>query len=132
LAAVLDVMELADYTHLSVVRDDSASRKWKLWGYIDARDRAQALRLALESDLAGTEVFIIANADTVRSRPNAALIAEFYPPTSRCGAISESRRHCSRLTRPDGCSATDPRTGGTGGARPPPPSLWCAMQRPGV
>jgi len=50
-----------------------------LWGYIDARDGAQAVRLALESDLTGTEVFIIANADTVTSRPNADLVKEFYP-----------------------------------------------------
>ena len=37
------------------------------------------MRLALESDLTGTEVFIIANADTVLSRPNAAVIEEFFP-----------------------------------------------------
>jgi hypothetical protein len=48
-------------------------------GYIEARDGARAVRLALKSDLTATEVFIIASAETVMSSPNAALIAEFYP-----------------------------------------------------
>jgi hypothetical protein len=48
-------------------------------GYIEARDGARAVRLALKSDLTATEVFIIASAETVMSRPNAALIAKFYP-----------------------------------------------------
>jgi nucleoside-diphosphate-sugar epimerase len=74
-----NVMEPGDYARFSSFDDDPGSRKWNLWGYIDARDGAQAVRLALESELTGTEVFIIANADTVVSRPNAALIAEFYP-----------------------------------------------------
>jgi nucleoside-diphosphate-sugar epimerase len=50
-----------------------------LWGYIDARDAAQAVRRAVEAPLKGAEVFIIANADTVMTRPNAELMAEFYP-----------------------------------------------------
>src|SRR4029450_8216795 len=74
-----NVMEPADYSRFPSFDDDPASRKWNLWGYIDARDGAQAVRLALESDLTGTEIFIIANADTVMSRPNADLIKEFYP-----------------------------------------------------
>jgi nucleoside-diphosphate-sugar epimerase len=61
-----------------------------LWGYIDARDGAQAIRLALESDLTGTEIFIIANADTVISRPNPALIAEFYPDVEVRGDLGEN------------------------------------------
>ncbi len=74
-----NVMEPADYARFPSFEEDPASRKWNLWAYIDARDGAQAVRLALESDLTGTEVFVIANADTVMSRPNADLIAEFYP-----------------------------------------------------
>ena len=54
-------------------------RNLNLWGYIDARDAAQAIRLSLESDIKGAENFIIANADTVMSRPNAELMAEVYP-----------------------------------------------------
>jgi nucleoside-diphosphate-sugar epimerase len=68
---------------------DSGSPKWNLWGYIDAPDGAQAVRLALESNLTGTEVFIIANADTVMSRPNSTLIAEFYPDVEVRGDLRE-------------------------------------------
>jgi nucleoside-diphosphate-sugar epimerase len=50
-----------------------------MWGYIDARDGAQAIRKALEAPLKGAEVFIIADADTVMSRPNKDLVAKFYP-----------------------------------------------------
>ena len=39
--------------------------------------------------MTGTEVFIIANADTVTSRPNPALIAEFYPDVEVRGDLGE-------------------------------------------
>ncbi len=84
-----NVMEPADYARFPSFDDDPGSRKWNLWGYIDARDGAQAVRLALESNLTGTEVFIIANADTVLSRSNAALIAEFYPGVEIRGSLGE-------------------------------------------
>ena len=84
-----NVMEPADYARFPAFDDDPGSRKWNLWGYIDARDGAQAVRLALESDLTGTEIFIIANADTVLSRPNAAVIAEFFPGVEVRDGIGE-------------------------------------------
>jgi hypothetical protein len=37
----------------------------------------------------GTEVFIIANADTVVSRPNATLVKEFYPDVEVRGDLGE-------------------------------------------
>jgi hypothetical protein len=60
-------------------RITAKARKWNVWGYIDARDGAQAIRLALETGFTGAERFIIANADTVMSRPNAELVAEVFP-----------------------------------------------------
>jgi nucleoside-diphosphate-sugar epimerase len=84
-----NVMEPADYARFPSFDDDPGSRKWNLWGYIDARDGAQAVRLALESDLTGTEVFIIANADTVMSRTNASLVAQFYPNVELRGDLGE-------------------------------------------
>lgn len=61
-------------------RDFTAqSRRWNLWGYIDARDGAQAVRLALESDLTGFEAFIIAAPDTVLDTPSAELLAAELP-----------------------------------------------------
>jgi nucleoside-diphosphate-sugar epimerase len=74
-----NVMEPADYARFPSFDADPQSRKWNLWGYIDARDAAQAVRKSLEAPLKGAEVFIIANADTAMTRPNAELMAEFYP-----------------------------------------------------
>jgi nucleoside-diphosphate-sugar epimerase len=74
-----NVMEPEDYKQFPSFDADPALRSWNLWGYIDARDGAQAVRRALEYDFAGTDVFIIANADTVMSRPSAELASEVFP-----------------------------------------------------
>ncbi len=74
-----NVMEPADYATFPAFDADASLRKWNLWSYIDARDGAQAVRRALEHKATGMDVFIIANADTVMSRPNDALIAETFP-----------------------------------------------------
>jgi nucleoside-diphosphate-sugar epimerase len=74
-----NVMEPDDYAAFAGFDADSTTRRWNLWGYIDARDGAQAARRALEVELTGMEVFIIANADTVMSRANEQLVAEAFP-----------------------------------------------------
>jgi nucleoside-diphosphate-sugar epimerase len=74
-----NVMEPADYRRFPGYDGDARLRKWNLWGYIDARDAAQAIRKALEAPIKGADVFIIANADTVMSRPSAELMAETFP-----------------------------------------------------
>jgi nucleoside-diphosphate-sugar epimerase len=74
-----NVMYPEDYAVFAGFDDDAQARKWNLWGYIDARDGAQAIRLALEAPITGAQTFIIANADTVMSRPNAELVAEVFP-----------------------------------------------------
>jgi nucleoside-diphosphate-sugar epimerase len=74
-----NVMEPADYANFPSFDTDAKTRHWNLWSYIDARDGAQAVRRALEYDHPGFEVFIIANADTVMTRPNQELLAEVYP-----------------------------------------------------
>ncbi|HZN74151.1 MAG TPA: NAD(P)-dependent oxidoreductase [Micromonosporaceae bacterium] len=38
------------------------------WSYVDASDLAEAIRLAVESDLPGHEMFFVANPDTIGSR----------------------------------------------------------------
>ena len=78
-----NVMDPTDYARFPSFQDDAAKRKWNLWGYIDARDAAQAVRLALESNLKGAEVFIIANADTVMNRSNDELLRELYAGVPR-------------------------------------------------
>jgi nucleoside-diphosphate-sugar epimerase len=74
-----NVMYPEDYARFPSFDADAQARKWNLWGYIDARDGAQAVRKALEYDVTGTDVFIVANADTVMSRPNEELLAEVFP-----------------------------------------------------
>jgi nucleoside-diphosphate-sugar epimerase len=74
-----NVMEPGDYVRFPSFDADASLRKWNLWAYIDARDASQAIRRALEAPIRGTEIFVIANADTVMSRPNAELMAEVYP-----------------------------------------------------
>jgi len=74
-----NVMEGEDYLAFPGYDIDPHLRSWNAWGYIDARDGALACRLAIESDVTGAENFIIANADTVMSRPSAELAAEVFP-----------------------------------------------------
>jgi nucleoside-diphosphate-sugar epimerase len=74
-----NVMYPEDYAAFPSFDSDALLRKWNLWGYIDARDGAQAVRKALEFDTTGTDIFIIANADTVMSRPNQVLLDEVFP-----------------------------------------------------
>jgi len=74
-----NVMDPADYAAFPAFDADPRSRIWNLWGYIDARDGAQAVRRALEFEGVGLEVFVIANADTVMGRSSASLAAEFFP-----------------------------------------------------
>ncbi|BCJ55793.1 UDP-glucose 4-epimerase [Actinoplanes sp. NBRC 14428] len=74
-----NVMEPADYAEFPSFDADPRARSWNLWGYIDARDGAQAVRRSLEHDGTGCEVFVIANADTVMSRSSASLAAEVFP-----------------------------------------------------
>lgn len=74
-----NVMDPPDYAAFPSFDADPRSRIWNLWGYIDARDDAQAVRRALDYDGTGMEVFVIANADTVMSRSSASLAAEYFP-----------------------------------------------------
>jgi nucleoside-diphosphate-sugar epimerase len=78
-----NVMYPDEYERFPAFDADARARKWNLWSYIDARDGAQAVRRALELDVTGTDVFIIANADTVMSRPNDELLDEVFPGVAR-------------------------------------------------
>ncbi|MCS5497802.1 NAD(P)-dependent oxidoreductase [Cnuibacter physcomitrellae] len=68
--------------------DDPLERKWNLWGYIDARDGAQAVQRALEVAPPGFDRFIIAAADTVSTVPNEELIAAVFPDVPRKRAVT--------------------------------------------
>jgi nucleoside-diphosphate-sugar epimerase len=74
-----NVTDPEDYEDFPSFDADARLRKWNLWGYIDGRDGAQAVALALEHAKPGFEAFIIANADTVMGRSSASLAAEVFP-----------------------------------------------------
>ncbi|WP_439592837.1 NAD-dependent epimerase/dehydratase family protein [Microbacterium sp.] len=74
-----NVMVPEDYAEFPSFDADARLRKWNLWGYIDARDGAQAVERALAVAPPGFDQFIIAAADSVMSRPNAELVAEVFP-----------------------------------------------------
>jgi nucleoside-diphosphate-sugar epimerase len=76
---ISNIMEPVDYGQFPTWQDDARLRKWNLWGYVDARDVAQAVRRALEADVRGAEVAIVAAADTCMRRDSADLLAEVYP-----------------------------------------------------
>jgi nucleoside-diphosphate-sugar epimerase len=74
-----NVMVADDYAGFAAFQSDPSSRRWNLWGYIDARDGAQAVARALDLAAPGFDRFIIAAADTVMERSSASLMAEFFP-----------------------------------------------------
>lgn len=70
----------ANYESIPGYWADPFSRKFNLWGYIDARDVALSVRLSLEAEQITTaETFTIAAADTIMNRPNAELIEAVFP-----------------------------------------------------
>ena len=78
-----NVIEPPDYARFPSYWGDARTRKWNLWGYIDARDSASAFRAALEADLPdgtpGAVSAIVANDETVMDRPSAELLHEVFP-----------------------------------------------------
>ena len=69
----------ANYDAVPSFWDDPQIRKFNLWSYVDARDAATSVRLALESDLTGSDNFHIGAADTLMNRPNDDLLEEVFP-----------------------------------------------------
>ena len=84
-----NVMDVADYAEFPSYDSDPHQRKWNLWGYIDARDGAQAVERALAHAVPGADLFIIANADTVMTQSSASLMAEVYPDVPLTKDLSE-------------------------------------------
>ena len=84
-----NIMEPHDYARFPGFWDDPRERKWNLWGYVDARDVAQSCRRALDADLDGADVFIVAAADTCMNRPSRELMAEVYPQVELRGELGD-------------------------------------------
>lgn len=85
-----NVMDVEDYKAFPTFDADPKLRKWNLWGYIDARDGAQAVRRGIEAEFKGFEAFIIANHDTVMSRSNMSLMAEVFPHVPHKRELSQN------------------------------------------
>jgi nucleoside-diphosphate-sugar epimerase len=69
-----------------------------LWGYVDARDVAQACRRALAATDTGSRSYVIAAADTIMDRPSVELAAEVFPdvpvrdlPAAHASLLSSAR-----------------------------------------
>jgi nucleoside-diphosphate-sugar epimerase len=76
---ISNIMEPQDYERFPRYWDDPTIRSWNLWSYVDARDVAQAARLGLEADVAGSDAFLIAAADTCMTRSSVDLMRAVYP-----------------------------------------------------
>lgn len=82
---ISNIMNQPDYQRFPSFWDDPTIRAWNLWGYVDARDVALAVRLALNADAEGAEAFLVAASDTCMTRSSEELLAAVYPsvPTTR-------------------------------------------------
>jgi nucleoside-diphosphate-sugar epimerase len=76
---ISNIMEPADYAAFPGYWEDARLRRWNLWGYVDVRDVAQAVRRGIEAPVDGAPVCIVAAADTVMTRPSVDLMAEVFP-----------------------------------------------------
>ena len=97
---ISNIMEPDDYAAFPGYWDDPTIRRWNLWGYVDVRDVAQAVRSALEADVDGAEVCIVAAADTVMTRPSAELMAEVFPDVPLRRAVERARNAPLDRARP--------------------------------
>jgi nucleoside-diphosphate-sugar epimerase len=85
---ISNIMEPADYATFPSWQDDPARRRWNLWGYVDARDVAQAVRLGLDADIQGAEICIIAAADTCMRMDSATLLQREFPTVNVTRALT--------------------------------------------
>jgi nucleoside-diphosphate-sugar epimerase len=85
---ISNIMEEHDYARFPTFWDDPTLRAWNLWGYVDARDVAQAARLGLTADVDGAEAVLVAAADTCMTMPSADLLAAVYPEVEVRGDLA--------------------------------------------
>jgi nucleoside-diphosphate-sugar epimerase len=85
---ISNIMEPDDYAMFRSWQDEPSRRRWNLWGYVDARDVAQAVRLGLEAAVRGAEVCIIAAADTCMEMDSEALLQEEFPTVEVTRALT--------------------------------------------
>ncbi|WP_327237987.1 NAD(P)-dependent oxidoreductase [Streptomyces sp. NBC_01317] len=64
---------------LAAVREDPAAHRMDLWGWLDTRDAAAAIRRALHAELRGCHILNVAAPDTSSPLTTAALMQEYHP-----------------------------------------------------
>ncbi len=74
-----NVIEPHEYANFPKFFETPEGRKRITWSYIDARDLGQIIRLAIEKDGLGYQVFNAANNDCSSDLPTAELLRRFYP-----------------------------------------------------
>ena len=82
-----NVQEPQDYANFESYQADPKTRHFNLWTYIDARDAAQAIRLAVEATLTGAHVFGIANSNSLMRKSNDELLDATWPGVKRKRAL---------------------------------------------
>lgn len=91
-----------DYPNFPSQGEDPSERKWNMWGYIDVRDAARAVLLALELERTGFEAINIAAADTMMVQPTDELMKTYFAevpfrePIVGTGGLTDIRK-ASRL-----------------------------------
>ncbi|WP_432584877.1 NAD(P)-dependent oxidoreductase [Streptomyces sp. HD1123-B1] len=65
--------------HVRRTRDDPASTRRELWGWLDTRDAAEAFRLALCAPLHGAHVLNVTAPTTMSDRPTEELLTRLHP-----------------------------------------------------
>jgi nucleoside-diphosphate-sugar epimerase len=74
-----NVIEPHEYANFPSFFADPGFRKRITWSYIDARDLGQIIRLAIEKDGLGFQIFNAAQNDCSSDLPTAELLKRFYP-----------------------------------------------------
>ncbi|MFI5757161.1 NAD-dependent epimerase/dehydratase family protein [Streptomyces sp. NPDC051569] len=64
---------------LDAIRSDPAAHRMDLWGWLDTRDAAEAVRRSLEAELTGCHVVNVAAPDTSSPIPTAVLMERYHP-----------------------------------------------------
>jgi len=82
-----NVMRVEDYADFPGYSADE--RRFNLWSYIDARDAAQAVELALAYEPRGMEVFVIASPDVVPHVPVEQLLRERFGEVEHTRELGE-------------------------------------------
>ncbi len=77
-----NVIEPHEYDRFPKFLEEPGLRKRNVWNYIDARDLGQVVRLCIEKNGLGYQVFNAVNDTVVSTKPTRELASEFFPNVS--------------------------------------------------